>query len=330
MSKRKTIELRPVRESTADYEAMERRIKAAFKKLLYEPLLRELGMAKKTISNANNGPSALIRAIQEGRVTFSGGRLKGKLNAELTKELRRLGARWDSKGSTFVFPSGRLPPDIRVAVDRSAAEFAKKMAAADKLLQKNLPEEISGKIHLEDLFDSTIFKVDREIARTLSGLVVQPKLTAANRKKIAEEWQDNMELWIKNFTEEQIVSLRKSLQPKVLAGVRYEQTAKMIQESYGVTAKKAKFLARQETALLMTKMKETRYTDAGVHQYKWRCVTGTDAHPVRPSHKVLDGQVFRWDDPPVTTAPDEPARRNNPGQDYNCRCAAIPIVTLSE
>jgi SPP1 gp7 family putative phage head morphogenesis protein len=104
----------------------------------------------------------------------------------------------------------------------------------------------------------------------------------------------------------------------------------MIRESFGVTEKKAKFLARQETGLLMAKFKESRYTESGIHQYKWRCSAGSAKHPVRPSHKVLDGRVFRWDTPPITTAPDEPQRRNNPGEDFNCRCVAIPIVGLAE
>ena len=55
-----------------------------------------------------------------------------------------------------------------------------------------------------------------------------------------------------------------------------------IQKSYGVTANKAKFLARQETKLLTTTLKEVRYVDAGVTKYKWKSVTGTAAHPVRP------------------------------------------------
>jgi SPP1 gp7 family putative phage head morphogenesis protein len=93
-----------------------------------------------------------------------------------------------------------------------------------------------------------------------------------------------------------------------------------------VSANKAKFLARQETSLMTTKLKETRYREAGVNEYKWKTVAGSKLHPVRPSHKILEGRIFRWDDPPITTPPGEAVRRNNPGQDYNCRCFAQPIV----
>ncbi|MDD0884230.1 phage head morphogenesis protein, partial [Xylella fastidiosa subsp. multiplex] len=39
----------------------------------------------------------------------------------------------------------------------------------------------------------------------------------------------------------------------------------------------------------------------------------------REDHAAHDGTVFRWSDPPAT---------GHPGQDYNCRCVAIPNVTL--
>jgi len=155
-------------------------------------------------------------------------------------------------------------------------------------------------------------------------------LTAQERAKIAGDWANNMDLYIQKFTEEQIKKLRKDIQQQVFKGNRRETMVKKIQDSYKVTANKAKFLARQETSLLMAKFKESRYTSAGVTHYKWRCVAGSKLHPVRPSHKRLDGKTFTWQDPPITTEADEPVRRNNPGQDYNCRCTAIPIVRFNK
>jgi SPP1 gp7 family putative phage head morphogenesis protein len=189
-----------------------------------------------------------------------------------------------------------------------------------------LPELLADQLSVADLFDSAIFRTERDLQRTIAKLAFVPELTDAQRRKIAAEWQDNVDLWIKGFAEEEIQSLRVGIQKATLAGNRYELAIKAVQKSYGVTAAKAKFLARQETNLLVTKLKETRYLDAGVVEYRWRCVAGSKHHPVRPSHKILDGKLFRWSDPPITSAPDEPARRNNPGQDYNCRCIAIPVV----
>ncbi len=117
--------------------------------------------------------------------------------------------------------------------------------------------------------------------------------------------------------------LRMKVQENVLAGNRYEGLVSDITKSFNVTASKAKFLARQETKLMTTKLKEDRYKEAGISEYKWVCVTGSKNHPVRPMHKKNNGMIFSFDNPPTV---DENGSRKNPGQDYNCRCMAVPIV----
>lgn len=323
---RRTIELKPVRESTADYEKIESRIKSAFKRLLYLPLLRELGIGRAVIANAQDD---LIAALESGRITASKGVFRGAFDAATSRELRLLGAIWDKRTSTFRIATANIPPEIRQAISTATERFRERLARIDKRLKK-MPEEIAGQIATSDLFALAIRKTDRQIAETLKKITIPPKLTDREREKIAAEWGSNMDLWIKDFTEEEITRLRKDVAKSIFAGDRYESLVGSIERSYGVTANKAKFLARQETGLLMAKFKETRYTGAGINEYKWRTVAGSPNHPVRPSHKILDGKVFRWDQPPVTTAPDQPVRRNNPGQDYNCRCTAVPIVRFKK
>ncbi len=106
-------------------------------------------------------------------------------------------------------------------------------------------------------------------------------------------------------------------------GYRYETLVAEIQKSYGISQRKAKFLARQETSLLMSKFKQVRYQEAGSNEYIWDCVAGSSAHPVRHFHLLNRGKIFRWD----TGAPiNANGDRKNPGQDYNCRCFAKPII----
>lgn len=50
-------------------------------------------------------------------------------------------------------------------------------------------------------------------------------------------------------------------------------------------------------------------------QYVWR--TQHDER-VRTSHRVNDGRIFSWSEPPLT---------GHPGEDYNCRCEAIPYIS---
>jgi len=324
---KRPIELAPIKETTADYERVEALIKRVFRDVLYRPLLRELSLPGRTLANSD---SALLDAVASGRVTHSRGKFTGKFSAAVSRELKQLGAKWDAKSASWSLPLADLPPAMRSAINISAGRFAERLADIDKRLAAVLPEQLAEHVRVADMFDSALWKVERDIQKTLKNITVAPQLTPERRRRIADEWQNNMDLWIKDFTEKEIVRLRKNVQSAIFAGNRHESLVRSIQDSYGVTASKAKFLARQETSLLMTKFKETRYTDSGVNEYKWRCVVGSPAHPVRPSHKVLDGTVHRWDAPPITTPPGEPPRRNNPGQDYNCRCSAIPIVRFKE
>ncbi len=324
----KFIELRPIKESSQDYDEIERKIKLLFKEEIYLPLVRALGGNSKTIKNA---AYSLVDAIKFGRIQFNRGRFTGKFNAGISQELRALGAVWDNKTSSFRISLSELPFDVTYAIRASVAHFEAKIAGIDKKLAQIVPAEIAGKLNISKNFDSALWKVEKEFSKTIAGITIKPQLSDSARERIAEEWQNNMDLWIKDFVESEIVELRQKMQKTVFAGNRYETAIKTIQKSYDVSANKAKFLARQETSLLVTKYKETRYTEAGVDEYKWGAVAGTAAHPTRPRHKALAdaskaGKIFRWDDPPVTTAPGEPERRNNPGQDFNCRCFAIPVV----
>lgn len=327
----KVLELKPVAEPKAEYDEVEQRIRRAFRELVFLPLMRELALPPGTLLNA---ASPLLEAIRTGRVTFTGanfsGRFTGQFNAQITKELKALGAVWDKRSASFTVATNKLPLEIRAAISAGNIRFQEKLAAIDLKLAQILPAEIAKKIKLTEIFDTTLWKVERGMAATLSAISVPPQLSDEARRRIVAEYQSNMEKSIVDFATDEIIKLRKAVQASVFSGNRYESLVRSIQTSYGVSASKAKFLARQETGLMVAKFKETRYADAGVHEYKWACVAGSKNHPVRPSHKRLEGKIFRWDNPPITTEPGEPVRRNNPKEDYNCRCLAIPIVRFKE
>lgn len=317
------VELKPVREGPASYDEIEERIKEVFRKKLYDPLLSLIRQSKHRLENSRE---SLLKAIAEGRISHNLGLFTGSFDASVSKELKALGATWDREKKGFRILLADLPKGVQSSIRMSEERFRRRLMSIDKKLRQNLPAEIAESIKTEDIFNRQLWKVDKDIRKTLQNITVTPELSQTQRKRISAEWQNNMDYWIQNFAEEEIRRLRSEVAKNVASGNRYEALVETIQASYGVTSRKAKFLARQETKLLLAKYKEVKYQAAGVEEYTWRCVVGSPAHPVRPSHKILDRGIFRYDDPPITTAPSEPVRRNNPGQDYNCRCYDIPIV----
>lgn len=321
---KKVIELSPIKETSNDFEELEGRIKYIFRKMVYLPLLRELKISAGKIENAKKLKDTLTSALRSGRIIYSKGGFFGDFNASISRQLKEMGAQWDKQLESFRIPISSLTQKFQKIVRESNEANQERIDRAEKSLAQISPAEIADKIKSADVFDKALWKMNQKVAKTLEGITIIPKLTTADRKKIADEWQNNMNLWINDFAEEEIPKLRAQVQAHAFSGGRYGDLVKTIQKSYETTAKKAKFLARQETNLLMAKYKETRYTKAGVMEYRWGCVIGTPSHPVRPDHRALQGQIFRWDDPPITDQ--KTKARNNPGQDYNCRCFAKPIV----
>jgi SPP1 gp7 family putative phage head morphogenesis protein len=327
----KGLELKPIRESSEDYEALEREIKTLFRQEIYYPLLRELQAPKSTIQNSKD---EFLEAIRSGRITFHIKAFFGKFSAVISKELKKLGAIWDKLQKAWKIPLAALPIEVKAAISSSKNRLKQTLSKIDAKLAKIVPDEIAKKLLVKHIFERSIKKIDQSFRDSVREIIVPPQLTDHARARIASEWENNMQLWIKDFTEGEITKLRQNLQMNAFHGYRRETMIPTIeamiqvtQDSYDVSANKAKFLARQETSLLMSKFKQVRYADSGVHEYRWGCVAGTKNHPVRPWHKALEGKVFRWDNPPIISEPGRPVRHGNPGEDYGpCRCFARPIV----
>lgn len=120
---------------------------------------------------------------------------------------------------------------------------------------------------------------------------------------------------------------------KTLAALEYggrfpEQTAEvqaMLAEAHPLATQRwlvnrATLIARTETARTASVLVQTRSEHIGAESYVWR--TAGD-WKVRESHRKLNGRVFRWDEPPLSDPPDY---HSHPGQIFNCRCVALPIL----
>lgn len=324
----KVIELKPIIESKKDYEKIEAVIRKTLFREIYVPILRELSLPENKIRNSLD---ELLDAMRRGKITYSKGAFRGKFNAAISKELVKMGAKWDAKTASYKLLKVNMKLEMLEAIRISELRFTEKLKTIDRKLAKLVPEEIASKINLTELFDKALFNVEKKIDATLKNITVAPQTTEAQREKISKEYNQNMELYIKNFTEEEILQIRATVEKTIMSGNRYESLIKGIKDSYGVTERKAKFLARQETHLLLGKYKEAKYTAVGSKSYIWTCVkmphdTSPTQHipgNVRYYHGILDGQVFRWDDPPITNK--KPERRNNAGMDYNCLPGSHPV-----
>jgi SPP1 gp7 family putative phage head morphogenesis protein len=105
------------------------------------------------------------------------------------------------------------------------------------------------------------------------------------------------------------------------AGTQVGDVADEIRKRFDVVEGKAGLIARDQVGKLNGELTQLRHQAVGVTEYEWS--TSRDER-VRSRHAELEGTEHRWDDPPVVD--EKTGRKAHPGQDFQCRCTAIPKV----
>lgn len=111
-------------------------------------------------------------------------------------------------------------------------------------------------------------------------------------------------------------------------GVRPSYIEEQLVKQFGVTERRAKLIARDQTSKIQGDMNRIRQTNSGIEYFKW--VTSQDER-VRHSHVEVAKRdvgfgegVFRWDNLPVVDGVP-----TFPGQPINCRCVARPVTAAA-
>ncbi len=301
------------------YDPIEAEIQRIFDELLYIPLTRVLTC--KQTGEVMNAISAILAAVQSGRIWYEDGHFKGTFNARISKELLELGAKYNPPSNTWTLPIDQVPTDVRFAQAAADDKITKMRTEMLNILDGIKTDDITKISTAPEQYEKSLAEMNAAFVRAAAAIAIPPQFTPAMREQIAYQYGQNLDLYIQKWTDENILKLREQVQQHAYAGGRADGLVKILQESYGQSKNKAKFLARQETALAMSSFQESRYADIGITEYTWS--TSNDER-VRHDHKILHGKVFSFSSPPVTNR--QTGARNNPGQDYNCRCVAVPLV----
>lgn len=124
--------------------------------------------------------------------------------------------------------------------------------------------------------------------------------------------------------------LTRHIQERQMQGVRSEQIAKEIHSKLpGLKKFQITRIARTEVAKADTAITRVRAEHIGLNWYQWE--TSDDAR-VRKSHKKMDRVLVNWNDPPSPEllVGEKSQGRYDAGNIYNCRCVALPVVSLAE
>jgi len=140
-----------------------------------------------------------------------------------------------------------------------------------------------------------------------------------HQRALLRQWSEENATYITRIPAEVADRVAHVVATQVREGTSVQAISKMIQRSMKVGESRARLIARTETARLNSMIHRQASEAAGAARYRWR--TSEDQR-VRPMHRALNNTEHSWDDPPITN---KEGQSNNPGEDYQCRCVAIPL-----
>jgi SPP1 gp7 family putative phage head morphogenesis protein len=162
------------------------------------------------------------------------------------------------------------------------------------------------------LITSAFAQLQRDLTRDLASVV--PGISAdslVGADLLQSAIRENVNL-IKTMPELSRADLAEAFRDS--EGLTGPAASRLLQERFSVQESRADFWARDQALKTHADVTKLRCVEAGLDRYRW--VTSRDER-VRPEHAALHGRVFTWDNPPSVGAP---------GEDYQCRCTAYPLL----
>jgi len=181
--------------------------------------------------------------------------------------------------------------------------------AADHDLRQELQLQIDASAGIVDEAARRIDAHNKRQQRRLVGIDLRRDNALA---PFAEQFRrENVQL-ISSIVTDQLARVKEVLDTNF--GMPAKELARQLQDQFDITRSRANLIARDQTLKLNGQLTRVRQQNAGIGSYIW---TTSGDERVREEHGALDGEQFSWDNPPSV---------GHPGEDFQCRCTAYPVI----
>lgn len=153
-----------------------------------------------------------------------------------------------------------------------------------------------------------------------AGFSIQFKMTPQVREALSLVIADNVGL-IKTIPQKYLAKVEQQVWNAVAAGSDLATLTKELQHSYGVTYKRAAFIARDQNAKAHAVIEAARRYDLGIRRAQW-VHSGAGKEP-RPSHVKAGRDKLEFD---IDKGAFLDGVWTLPGHEINCRCTSRAIV----
>ena len=136
---------------------------------------------------------------------------------------------------------------------------------------------------------------------------------------------------IKTLPTDVAKKVTKDISDMALKGMRASEIAKVIREQTDKHSRaSAKLIARTEVSKTTTALTKARCDNLDLHWYVWR--TMEDGDRVRKSHRIMEGVLVNWNEPPSpeALAGEKSVGNYHAGNIWNCRCYPEPLIEIED
>lgn len=287
--------------------------------MIYKPMFKDLKIKSK------NDRNVIIDALNRGDIFYVGNGFKAKkrFSNAVSNALIELGAEYNKFTHTFVIEKNLLSGDIVRTISENLLRAQTKLNMINSYLydlELNIDQIIETMI-FDDEVETILNSVEGQIHNNVRHLnIIEPELTDKQKQQIAKDYTYNMRFYIKNRAVKRIPQMRQKVQEAILDGYREDEVREMLEKEYNISKNDAKFLAHNETSIMLAELKKAIYTEMGFTEFIWQTIL--DGRE-RPLHYKLHGKICSFDNPPVID--ERTQQKGLPGETYNCRCQLIPI-----
>lgn len=303
------------------FKPITEKLKGYLAESIYLPIFNALSLKLK----AKNSESDIIDALDKGLIYYENGVFKAKksFSNRVAKTLEELGAKWSKRYKGYVLDKSKIPARVLTAMAINLINFERKCNFIIDFLnevENNLEYFVEQMVFNEEVIDvlDESGNIIKKNARTIN--VVEYELTEQQKAEIARDYTNNMQFYIKGWAKKRIPLMREKVRDAVINGYREDYVQELLEKEFKIASDKAKFLAQNETSIMLAEFKKTVYKEMGFTHFIWNTIIdGLE----RPEHKKLNNTVWSFDNPPIID--ERSGARGLPGETYNCRCGMIPV-----
>ena len=241
-------------------------------------------------------------------------------------ELRTDSADDDAKRKTARVPYlGKTVNRIQDLFDKIKTELALLLSGY------GLPEKLD---RIADMgHKMSVKEWKKQIHKTLGINIMEDYYLGELYKSLLQEWvSENVEL-IQTIPSDSLNRMKEIVYVNYIEGKTTTDIVKRIQKQYAMDKNHARMIAKDQTAKLNAAITKKQQQDAGINCYEW---SDSGDSRVRACHLELNGHIFHWDNPPemwyMTKIKGKvmTGRHCHPGEDYQCRCCALPVFDIDQ